>query len=95
MLQFIENNGILLVYKDCAWREEYRPRKGSKEPVFVAYILFFVPFFREIMYIDIDYVQYNILIAEGRETSLLKAGMNCRISGHSGLRQNIKCAADV
>ena len=71
------------------------PRKGSKEPVFVAYILFFVPFFREIMYIDIDYVQYNILIAEGRETSLLKAGMNCRISGHSGLRQNIKCAADV
>ena len=47
------------------------------------------------MYIDIDYVQYNILIADERETSFLKAGMNCRISGHSGLRQNIKCAADV
>jgi hypothetical protein len=23
MLQFVEKNGILLVIKDCAWREEY------------------------------------------------------------------------
>ena len=43
-----------------------------------------------------NHVQHNILIAEGRETSLLKAGMNCRISGHSGLRQrHLMCGRRV
>ena len=65
------------------------PRKGSTEPVFVAYILFFVPFSGKTCTASrSDSRKKGDVPLEGK-------GEIVRLSTHSGLRQNIYCAADV